>query len=283
VLGLDAARIAAAFGVPPATMGQRLVRAKAKIRLAGIAFEMPARAELPARLDAVLEAIYAAYGVGWDDVAGADARRRDLTGEAIWLSRLVVTLLPEEPEARGLLALILHCEARRSARRAPAGSYVPLSEQDTGLWSRPLIEEAERELGAAAALNSSGRFQLEAAIQSAHAHRLVGGVTDWESIVLLYDALMDAAPTVGVLVARAAALGASGHAARALAALEAIPARPAGDYQPYWAVRAHQLATLGRSDEARAAYARAIELSDDARVRDFLRARARVLERGYPF
>ena len=150
VLGLDAAAIARAFLVSPAAMGQRLVRAKAKIRDAGIAFEVPDEAELPERLDAVLEAIYAAYGSGWDDAAGADPRARGLADEAIWLARVVVQRLPEEPEARGLLALILHCESRRPARRAPDGRYVPLSEQDPELWSKPMIVEAEQVLVVAA-------------------------------------------------------------------------------------------------------------------------------------
>src|SRR5712692_3375427 len=144
VLGLDAARIASAFCVAPATMGQRLVRAKAKIRVAGMSFEGPEPSEVPARLGAVLEAIYAAYGVGWDDAAGADPRRSGLAEEAIWLARLVVQLAPNAPEARGLLALMLHCEARRPARRAPDGAYIPLSEQDVALWSRAMIDEAEQ-------------------------------------------------------------------------------------------------------------------------------------------
>lgn len=165
VLGLDAATIAPAFLASPAIMGQRLVRAKTKIRDAGIAFEIPSGGELPQRLGGVLEAIYAAYGSGWDDFAGADPWRRGLTDEAIWLARVLLKLMLEEPEARGLLALMLYCEARRHARRAGDGGYVPLSEQDTSLWSMPLMEEAERILATAAGQNRSGRFQLEAAIQ----------------------------------------------------------------------------------------------------------------------
>ena len=171
VLGLDAARIASAFLVAPATMGQRLVRAKARIRDAGIPFEVPGPSELPARLGPVLDAVYAAYG---DRLGGRDRRRparRGLAGEAIWLARILVQLVPDEPEARGLLSLLLHCEARRAARRSPAGDYVPLAEQDVALWSRPMIDEAERELAAAAGRRAIGRFQLEAAIQSAHAQR----------------------------------------------------------------------------------------------------------------
>jgi predicted RNA polymerase sigma factor len=141
VLGLDAARIAHAFLISPTTMGQRLVRAKTKIRDAGIQFEVPQERELAPRLDAVLEAIYAAFGLGWDDMAGGDQRGRDLAEEAIWLARVLMQLMPREAEVRGLLALMLHCEARRAARRGPDGRYVPLSEQDSLQWSLPLIEE----------------------------------------------------------------------------------------------------------------------------------------------
>lgn len=150
VLGLDAVRIAHAFLVSPTTMGQRLVRAKVKIRDAGIQFEVPQERELPQRLDAVLEAIYAAFGIGWDDMAGVDQRGRDLAEEAIWLARVLLQLMPGEAEVRGLLALMLHCEGRRAARRGPDGRFIPLSEQDTRQWSLPLIEEAERHLAEAA-------------------------------------------------------------------------------------------------------------------------------------
>ena len=187
VLGLDAARIASAFLARPTAMGQRLARAKAKIRDARIRFELPEPQELPARLDSVLEAIYAAYGSGWDDVAGADPRRKGLAVEAIDLGRLLLRLMPAEPEAQGLLALMLYCEARRRARRSAAGSYVPLSEQDVTLWSKPMIEEADRLLVAAGQAGRIGRFQLEAAIESAHARRAASGGTDWESIALLYE------------------------------------------------------------------------------------------------
>jgi predicted RNA polymerase sigma factor len=171
VLGLDAARIASAFLVQPSAMGQRLSRAKAKIRDAHVAFELPAAHELPPRLNAVLEAIYAAYGSGWDDVAGADPRRRGLAAEALDLGRLLSRLMPAQPEVLGLLALMLHCEARRDARRTSAGAYVPLSRQDAGRWSKSMIEEAEQCLSVAAERAQLGRFQLEAAIQSAHAQR----------------------------------------------------------------------------------------------------------------
>src|SRR3984893_8445073 len=179
VLGMDAARIAAASLDSPTTMGQRLVRAKTKIRDGGIQFEVPQDRELPQRLDAVLEAIYAAFGIGWDDMAGVDQPGRDLAEEAIWLARVLLQLLPDEAEARGLLALMLYCEARRVARRGPKGQYIPLSKQDTKQWSLTLIEEAERHLAEAFGQGRSGRFQLEAAIQSVHAERARSGRIDW--------------------------------------------------------------------------------------------------------
>jgi len=271
VLGLDAARIASAFLVAPAAMGQRLVRVKAKIRDAGIRFEIPEPRELPSRLEAVLQAIYAAYGSAWEDVAGADPRRQGLAEEAIWLGRLVTRLLPDEPEGQGLLALMLHCEARRGARRDAEGRYVPLTRQDVALWSQPLTEEAEEILAAASTAMKPGRFQLEAAIQSVHVQRAVTGHTDWEAIALLYEGLIRLAPTIGARVGSAAALAEAKGDDAGLAALEAIPPDAVTGYQPYWALSAHLLKRLGRAAEAREAYARAVGLSEDPAVRDFLR------------
>ena len=273
VLGLDAARIASAFLVAPAAMGQRLVRAKARLREAGVTFAVPGRGELADRLGAVLEAVYAAYGSGWDDVSGADPRRRGLADEAVWLGRVVVQLLPGEPEALGLLSLMLHCEARRPARRGPSGEYVPLAEQDVRLWSRPLADEAERLLATAARAGRPGRFQYEAAVQSAHAARAVTGRTDWETVALLYEGLVAAAPTVGALVGRAAALAEARGPAIGLAALNALPAEATVVYQPYWALRAHLLGRLGRPAEAATARDRAAGLSEDPAVRAFLARR----------
>ena len=270
VLGLDAARIASAFLVKPSTMGQRLSRAKAKIRDARIAFVLPAQEDLAPRLDAVLDAIYAAYGSGWDDLAGADPRRRGLATEAITLGRLLVLLLPHDPEAKGLLALMLQCEARRNARRGPAGEYVKLSEQDVMLWSAAMIAEAEALLASAERAERLGRFQLEAAIQTMHGRRAATGGTDWETVALLYEGLVRLAPTTGALVGRAAALAEARDAATAWAALADIPAAAVTNYQPYWAVAAHLLARMGRSDDAEAAYGRAIGLCEDKPMRDFL-------------
>jgi RNA polymerase sigma-70 factor (ECF subfamily) len=171
VLGLDARRIGSAFLMSPGAMGKRLVRAKNKIWQAGIPFAVPEREELPARLDTVLDAIYAAFAEGWTDPSGTDVARRDLTEEALFLARLVTTLLPEQPEALGLLALMLHAEARRRARRNAQGEYVPLAEQDPALWDLQMVDEAEALLLRASALGSIGRYQLEGALQSAHVHR----------------------------------------------------------------------------------------------------------------
>jgi len=271
VLGLDAARIAQAFLVAPAAIGQRLVRVKAKIRDAGIHFEVPGARELPSRLDFVLDAIYAAYGSGWEDVAGADPRRQGLAEEAIWLGRLVTHLLPDEPEGKGLLALMLYCEARRAARRDARGAYVPLSRQDVALWSHAMIDEAEAMLSGAAAAKRPGRFQLEAAIQSVHARRAVTKRTDWEAIALLYEGLLRLAPTTGARVGNAAALGEARGPESGLAALDGMSSEDVAGYQPYWALRGHLLKRLGRATEARGALERAMALSQDPAVQTFLR------------
>jgi len=270
VLGVDAARIAQAFLVPPATMGQRLVRAKQKIRQAGIPFEVPQDHELPERLDAVLEAIYAAYDLGRDDAAGIDPRAQDLADEAVWLARVVRERLPEEPEIRGLLALMLFCDARRAARRTPDGRYVPLSEQDPGSWSTSAIREAETELGAAARGGRIGRFQLEAAIQSVHAERAQTGRTDWAAIVVFYEHLVQLAPTLGARVAQAAAVAEAHGAAAGLALLDTIDRAAVATYQPFWAVRAHLLRQVGEGVDAVEAYDRAIGLTEDPAIRRYL-------------
>jgi predicted RNA polymerase sigma factor len=273
VLGLDAARIARAFLVSPATMGQRLARAKTKIRHAGIAFEIPEAPELPRRLGSVLDAIYAAYGSGWEDVAGTDPRARGLAEESIWLARVLRDCLPNEPEVRGLLALMLHCEARRLARRTPQGRYVPLSEQDPRTWIAPMIGEAERELAAAARVGRVGRFQLEAAIQSVHAERGRSGVTDWRAIADFYQHLVQLTHSLGARVGRAAAVAEACGPEAGLALLEELDRERAASYQPYWAVRAHLLRLLKRDDEARQAFDNAIGLAEDEAVRLFLLGR----------
>ncbi|RWA60727.1 DUF6596 domain-containing protein [Mesorhizobium sp.] len=271
VLGFDAATIASAFLVSPATMGQRLVRAKNRIREAGIPFRVPERAELGERLDAVLEAIYATFAEGWSDPAGTETRRRNLASEGIWLCRLVASLIPDEPETLGLLALMLFAEARRAARRDPQGDFVPLAEQDTALWDDTLIDEAEALLRRAAAGRIIGRYQLEAAVQSAHTARRRGGGTDWAAIRQLYDALMSIAGSPVVAINRAVAIAETEGAAEGLAALDGIGAdRRLAEYQPYWAARAELSARLGKTADAAEAYDRAIGLERDPALRRYL-------------
>lgn len=270
VLGMDAARIARAFLVSPAAMGQRLARAKTKIRDAGIAFEIPETRELPPRLDSVLSAIYAAYGNGWEDAAGTDPRARGLAAESIWLARVLRDCLPDEPEVRGLLALMLHCEARRHARRTPDGRYVPLSEQDPRSWIAPMIGEAERELAAAARMGRPGRFQIEAAIQSVYAERCRSGHIEWTAIADFYERLVQLTPSLGARVGRAAAVAEAHGPEAGLALLEELDHDWVAPYQPYWAVRAHVLRLLKRDDEARQSFDNAIGLAEDEAVRRFL-------------
>lgn len=277
VLGLDAARIAAAFLVPAATMGQRLVRAKAKIRDAGFPFAIPEARELPERVESVLEAIYAAFGSGWDDISGGSGKSGGLAEEAIWLGRVLTRLMPGEAEPLGLLALMLHSEARRPARRDSAGRYVPFLEQETGLWQRAMIADAEATLARAAALHKPGRFQIEAAIQSAQVGARLTGSPGPDVIALLHEALWIRAPRIGVAVARAVAVGDARGAEAGLALLAELPSGPVAAYQPYHAARAELLARAGRADEAFAAYAAAIALTGDGAVRDHLADRQRRL------
>ena len=278
VLGFDAATIASAFLVAPGAMGQRLTRAKTKIRQAGIGFEVPPRARLAERLDAVLEAIYAAFAEGWSDPEGADARRRNLADEAIWLGRLAASLLPDEGEALGLLSLMLHAHARREARRDASGHYVPLGEQDTRRWDAAMIDEAEALLARANRCGGSGRYQLEAAVQSAHAVRRRTGRADWAAVEQLYDALCALTGSPVAALNRAVAVAQTRGPAAGLAALDALAgdARLA-DYQPYWAARADLLARCGDAAAAAQAYRLAIGLESDAAVRQFLQRRAAAL------
>jgi RNA polymerase sigma-70 factor (ECF subfamily) len=274
ILGLDAAAIASAFLVSPAAMGQRLSRAKTKIRLAGAPFRIPERDELAERLDAVLEAIYAAFAHGWAQAFADDPRGRNFAEEAIWLGRVAVALAPDEPEALGLMALMLYADARRAARRNAEGRYAPLAEQDVRLWDGAAIDEAERLLRAAGALARPGRFQLEAAIQSAHAARRNGRATDWPAIAALYDALFALTASPVVAVNRAVAVANARDAATGLALLDqAAVGGGLANYQSYWAARAELLARVGDKPQAADAYRRAIGLEFDPATRDFLLGR----------
>ena len=274
VLGLDAKKIGSAFLISPAAMGKRLVRAKDKIRQAGIPIRVPEREELAARLDAVLNAIYAAFSEGWTDPSGSDAARRDLKDEALYLARLVAALLPEEAEALGLLALLLFAESRRRARRTEDGEFVPLALQDKGLWDESQIAEAEALLHRAHALASIGRFQLEAAIQSAHVDRYRSGANNWAHVVELYNALFSLTESPVVLINRALAIAELDGPAAGLVALPHLSTDSRlTEYQPYWAARAELLTRKGEVEEARQAMEIAIGLERDPAVRQFLESR----------
>ena len=270
LLGFTADDIAAAFLMSPATMGQRLVRAKTRIRDTGIPFRVPEHEELAERLPTVLDAIYAAYSKGWNEVGEAGAP--EIAEEAVWLGHLVVSLLPDEPEAKGMLALMLHAESRRGARRDSAGAYVPLEEQDTGLWDRAQIQIAERLLRDASRSGPTGRYQLEAAIQSAHTARRMTGVSNWPVVVQLYDHLFALTKSPVVALNRAvAAAEVTGPAA----VLDGEMASLASDkrmfgYQPYWAARGQLLARAGRRAEAVEAFTTAIGLTTDDAARAYL-------------
>jgi RNA polymerase sigma-70 factor, ECF subfamily len=278
VLGLDAARIASAFLMSPTAMGQRLVRAKTKIRQAGIPFHIPERADLAGRLEAVLDAIYAAFSEGWMDAAGTDVARRDLAEEAIYLCQLVTELLPGEPEARGLLALMLYAEARRTARRGRNGEYIPLAEQDTSLWDEKRIEQAEIALRQAGAMGRIERYQLEAAIQSAHVERRRTGHANWQAVVELYDALVALTGSPVAALNRALAVAEVAGAEKALACLAEVSADVrVTEYQPYWAARAELLSRTGAIEEALHAYEVAIGMERDPSVQQFLEAKRATL------
>lgn len=278
VLGLDATTIAQAYLVAPATMAQRLVRAKAKIRAAGIRFETPEAQDLPQRLDAVLEGIYGAYTIGSNRAAlpGEEVvpALSGLATEALYLARVVVALQPDSAEAFALLALLLHCEARAAAQFDAQGVFVPLAQQDTALWSRALIQEAEDCLWRAARLRQSGSFQIEAAIQSAHSQRLFTGQIPWGSIAWLYGRLVQYFPGAGAVVGQAVALAESGQLPEAHAALARLAEADMATYQPYWVARAYLHRRAGRSAEASHDYTRAAGLTSDMRIRRHLLSQA---------
>lgn len=279
ILGLTAEDISAAFLIPPGTMGQRLVRAKTRIKDAGIPFAIPEKQDLAERLDAVLDAIYAAYSKGWSEIGELGVPV--IAEEALWLGRLLVSLLPTEPEAKGMLALMLYAEARRPARRAADGGYVPLEQQDTSLWDDSQVGLAESLLHDANKAGPSGRYQLEAAIQSAHIARRLSGIGNWPVIVRLYDFLLVITRSPVVTLNRAVALAETDGAQAALAEIEPLAAdkRMTG-YQPYWAALGHLRARTGQRIQAAEAFTVAIGLTTDLAVRDYLHGQLSALHDG---
>ncbi|MEO1734362.1 MAG: DUF6596 domain-containing protein, partial [Pseudomonadota bacterium] len=269
VLGLEAADIARAFLLPTATMAQRLVRAKRKIKDAAIAFEIPEPEDIPPRLSAVLEAIYGAFSSDWLETGR-------MAEEAFYLVSLLAELRPSDPEVLGLFALMAYTLSREDAR-VRAGAFIPLEEQDTSLWDKDLMHRARMSLARAKAQDNLGRFQLEAAIQAVHADRAVTGVTDWTALVQLHLGLSRIAPTIGATVGFASALGNAVGPSEGLAALMQIDAKIRAAFAPAEATRAHLLAELGRTPEACAAYDRAIVLTTEPFLRQYLQTKRAAL------
>ncbi|MEN0001953.1 MAG: DUF6596 domain-containing protein [Pseudomonadota bacterium] len=269
VLGLEANDIASAYLVPGATLAQRLVRAKRKIRDARIPFIIPQADEIAPRLESVLEAIYGAYSLSWQEAAKSDITS-DLASEALYLAHVVSDLLPREPEGLGLATLIAYSLARRQARLDHAGILVPIDQQITDLWDLLLIKRADKLLARASSQKRPGRFQIEAAIQAVHCDRARTGKTDWQAIAALYDGLLSLAPTMGSAVARASAVGQAYGAPAGFNALATIDRSDAESFQPYWATLAFLHKLAGDAAKAQEAYNKAISLCTDIPTRRWL-------------
>jgi len=273
VLGFTAEQIGRAFSVPTSTMATRLVRAKKRIKAAHIPFRIPDLGDLPARMTAVLEAVYGAYVIDWATTGPQD---RQLPSEALHLAEVLTRCVPADPEAHGLAALVQLSASRAPARLDANGRFVPLPDQDPALWESRLIDRAHDHLRAAHARGQLGRFQLEAAIQAVHCARRRAGPTDWPTLLALHRALHAIAPSLGSGVALAAVTAEVEGPAAGLAALHALLAdagEQARRFQPARAARAHLLDRLGRSEEAVAAYDSAIDLTHDTAERQYLQSR----------
>ena len=272
VLGFTAEEIAQATLETSAAVTQRLTRAKRRLAEADVPFALPPDHILRERLAAVERAIYAAYASGWEDVPGGANPVTGLAAEAEWLARCLVRLAPDDAEAKGLLALILYCERRRSARRDAKGRYVQLSRQDTSLWDTARIAEATALLTEAGKMHAHGRFQLEAAIQAVHVARRETGETDWNMICQLYGALRTFTPTVGARIGHAAALLSAGRVSESLDLLGDTPFDQIEHHAPFWAVRGHAMKAARQIDYARKDFERAAALTRDEAMRAWLLA-----------
>ena len=280
VCGLTTEEIAQAFLNPPSTLAQRIVRAKAKIRDARIPYQVPAPADLPDRLDAVLRVVYLVFNEGYSASSGAQLTRHDLSAEAIRLGRLLLDLLPE-PEARGLLGLMLLHESRRAARTSPDGDVILLDDQDRSLWNRDQIAEGLRHVEQALASRRFGPYTIQGAIAAVHAEAADARATDWAQIVGLYDVLLRADPSPVIELNRAVALAMRDGPAAGLAIVDGILARgDLRDYRPAHAARAELCRRLGRVADARAAYERALALSRQDPERRFFERRLGELRLG---
>ena len=278
VCGLTTEEIAHAFFTSPSTVAQRIVRAKAKIRDAGIPYQVPALADLADRLDSVLHVVYLVFNEGYFASSGDSLTRHDLSGEAIRLGRLLIELLPE-PEAIGLLALMLLHESRRAARTSPDGELILLDDQDRSRWNRDQIAEGAALVERALALRRPGPYPLQAAIAAVHAEAATAGVTDWRQIVGLYDILVRADPAPVVELNRAAAVAMRDGPLAGLTIIDAILARgDLADYRHAHSARADLCRRLGRVEEARASYQRALDLTRQEPERRFLERRLREIE-----
>ena len=273
VCSLTTEEIASAFLVPPATLAQRIVRAKAKIRDAGIPYQVPGPAELPERLDAVLRVLYLVFNEGYAASSGERVTRHDLSGEAIRLGRLLVELLPE-PEAQGLLALMLLHDSRRAARTSATGEVILLDDQDRSLWNRDQIAEGSRLVEQALSSGRGGPYAIQAAIAAVHAGAATAAATDWEEIVGLYGVLMGMAPSPVIELNRAVAVAMRDGPEAGLAIIDRILARgELRDYRLAHAARAELCRRLGRTSEARASFERALALTRQEPERRFLERR----------
>ncbi len=274
VCGLTTEEIAHAFLSAVPTVAQRIVRAKAKIRAAAIPYEVPARSDLPERLESVLRVIYLVFNEGYAASTGESLTRRDLTGEAIRLGRLLVQLLPEESEARGLTALMLLQDSRREARSSPKGDLILLEDQDRSLWDRACIAEGTAMVERALATRRFGSYTLQAAIAAVHAEAPDPDSTDWVQIIGLYDVLLRLEPSPVVELNRAVAVAMRDGPAAGLALVDGILARgDLADYQPAHAARAELCRRLGRKRQARDAFQRALALTGQAPQRRFIERR----------